>query len=74
MTDLPVAIGFGVRTPAQAADAVRHADAAVVASVLIETLAASLDAQGRAAPDTARRVLDQVRALADGVRHARVPA
>ena len=73
-TGLPVAIGFGVRTPAQAADAVRHADAAVVASALIETLAASLDAQGRAGPDTVTRVLDQVRALADGVRHARVPA
>ena len=71
-TDLPVAIGFGVRTPAQAAEAVRVADAAVVASALIDTLAASLDADGRAAPDTAQRVLDQVRALADGVRGARV--
>ena len=70
-TGLPIAIGFGVRTPAQAADAARVADAAVVASALIDTLAASLDEQGRAAPDTARRVLDQVRALADGVRGAR---
>ncbi len=74
VTDLPIAIGFGVRTPAQAAEAVRVADAAVVASALIDTLAASLDADGRAAPDTARRVLDQVRALADGVRQARVTA
>ncbi len=73
-TDLPVAIGFGVRTPAQAAEAVRFADAAVVASALIDTLSASLDADGRAAPDTAQRVLDQIRALADGVRGARVPA
>jgi tryptophan synthase alpha chain len=73
-TDLPIAIGFGVRTPEQAADAVRVADAAVVASALIETLAASLDAQGRAGPTTVRRVLDQVRALAEGVRGARVPA
>ncbi len=70
-TGLPVAIGFGVRSPEQAAEAVRVADAAVVASVLIETLAASLDAQGRAGPGTVRRVLDQVRALADGVRGAR---
>ena len=70
-TALPVAIGFGIRTPAQAADAVRVADAAVVGSALVETLAASLDAHGRAAPDTARRVLDQVRALAAGVREAR---
>lgn len=70
-TDLPIAIGFGVRSPAQAAEAVRVADAAVVASALIETLAASLDADGRAAPDTAARVLAQVRQLADGVRAAR---
>ena len=74
VTDLPIAIGFGVRTPAQAAEAVRFADAAVVGSALIDTLSASLDADGRAAPDTAQRVLDQIRALADGVRDARVPA
>jgi len=70
-TDLPIAVGFGVRTPAQAAAAVRDADAAVVASALIDTLAASLDAQGRAGPDTVARVLDQIRALADAVHHAR---
>ncbi|GAC1341102.1 MAG: tryptophan synthase subunit alpha [Acetobacteraceae bacterium] len=73
-TSLPVAIGFGVRTPQQAAEAVRVADAAVVASALIDTLASSLDAAGRAAPDTAALVLAQVRALAEGVRQARVPA
>ncbi len=71
-TDLPIAIGFGVRTPAQAADAVRVADAAVVGSALLETLAGSLDEKGRAGPNTVRLVLDQVRALADAVRHARV--
>jgi tryptophan synthase alpha chain len=73
-TDLPIAIGFGVRTPAQAAQAVQVADAAVVASALIETLAAGLDADGRARPDSVRNVLDQVRALAEAVRTARVPA
>lgn len=71
-TDLPIAIGFGIRTPRQAAEAVRVADAAVVASALIDTLAASLDEQGRARPDTAEHVLDQVRQLADAVRAARV--
>lgn len=70
-TDLPIAIGFGVRTPTQAADAAQVADAAVVASALIDTLAASLDEHGRARPDTVTRVLDQVRALADGVRATR---
>jgi tryptophan synthase alpha chain len=73
-TALPIAIGFGVRTPAQAAAAVQAADAAVVASALIETLAGTLDKDGRAQPDTVRRVLDHVRALADGVRGARKAA
>ena len=67
-TDLPIAIGFGVRTPAQAAEASRVADAAVVASALLETLAGSLDANGHAGPDTVNLVLRQVRSLADAVR------
>ena len=70
-TDLPVAVGFGVRTPAQAAEVVGVADAAVVGSALIDTLAASLDPAGRARPDTVRRVLDAVRDLADAVRGAK---
>ncbi len=74
VTDLPIAIGFGVRTPAQAAEAVQLADGAVVASALIETLLTTLDDKGRAGPDTVSRVLDQVQALADAVRGARVPA
>lgn len=67
-TNLPIAIGFGVRTPAQAAEASRVGDAAVVASALIDTLAAHLDGNGRAMPETVGLVLDQVRTLAAGVR------
>ncbi|GAA4474891.1 MULTISPECIES: tryptophan synthase subunit alpha [Gluconacetobacter] len=70
-TDLPVAIGFGIRSPEQAAAAVRAADAAVVASALIATLEDSLDEQGRATPDTLPRVLAQLSALAEAVRSAR---
>jgi len=70
-TDLPIAVGFGVRSPAQAAAAVQAADAAVVASALIDSMARTLDAQGRAGPDSVRVVLDEVRALAEGVRSAR---
>jgi tryptophan synthase alpha chain len=73
-TDLPIAIGFGVRSPAQAAEASRVADAAVVASALIDTLAAHLDERGRAKPSAVSAVLDQVRALAAGVRGARIHA
>lgn len=70
-TDLPVAVGFGIRTPEQAATVARVADGAVVASALIDTLQAHLDETGRARPDAVRKVLDQVRALADAVRGAR---
>ena len=73
-SDLPIAVGFGVRSPHQAAEAVRVADAAVVASALIDTLAANLDEQGHAKPDAVRKVLDQVRELAAAVRGARVHA
>ncbi|HET6195956.1 MAG TPA: tryptophan synthase subunit alpha, partial [Acetobacteraceae bacterium] len=69
VTALPIAIGFGVRSPAQAAEAVRVADAAVVGSALCSTIEANLGQ-----PDLVRKVLDQVRELADGVRGARVPA
>ena len=66
VTSLPIAVGFGVRSPAQAAEAVRVADAAVVGSALCSTIAANLGSA-----DLVRRLLDQVRELADGVREAR---
>jgi tryptophan synthase alpha chain len=71
VTDLPIAVGFGVRSPTQAASAVRVADGAVVASALIDTLALSLDTAGRASPSTVKLVLDQVRALSEAVRAVR---
>lgn len=67
-TNLPIAVGFGVRSPAQAAAAVEAADAAVVASALIDGMVASLTPEGKAGPDSVRVVLDQVRALAEAVR------
>ncbi|KDM65338.1 tryptophan synthase subunit alpha [Acidiphilium sp. JA12-A1] len=70
-TDMPVAVGFGVRTPAQAATVARFADAAVVASALIDKLAAGLDADGKAPPAIVEAVLDDVAALAAAVRGER---
>jgi tryptophan synthase alpha chain len=65
-SDLPIAVGFGVRSPAQAAEAVRVADAAVVGSALCSTIEANIGN-----PDLVMKVLDQVRELAAGVRRAR---
>ncbi len=73
-TDLPVAIGFGIRSPEQAAIAAGVADGAVVGTALVDTLAASLDAEGRATPRTVPAVLDQVRGLAQAIRAGRKQA
>jgi tryptophan synthase alpha chain len=70
-TRLPVAVGFGIKNPAQAAEISRVADAAVVGSALVERLAANLDRRGRAKPGLVAAVLKDVKALAKGVRRAR---
>ena len=70
-TDLPVAVGFGINTPDQAAAVARIADAAVVGSALVGTVADNLDDDGAARPGLAAAALAFVGALADGVRQAR---
>jgi tryptophan synthase alpha chain len=70
-TDLPIAVGFGIRTPAQAAAVAKVADAAVVGSALVERVASSLDAGGKATPSLIKAVLGDVHALSQGVRSAR---
>ena len=70
-TDLPVAVGFGIKTPDQAAAIARVADAAVVGSAIVDTIARHLDADGHAKPGLVDAVVAQVSALAAGVRAAR---
>ena len=70
-TDLPVAVGFGIKTPDQAAAIARIADAAVVGSAIVDNIARHLDADGHAKPGLVDAVVAQVSALAAGVRAAR---
>jgi tryptophan synthase alpha chain len=72
-TDLPIAVGFGIKTPQQAAEVARSADAAVVGSALVERLAARLDRRNRAKPGLVAAVLKEVGNLAKSVRRARGP-
>ena len=67
-TDLPVAVGFGIKTPEMAATIARTADAAVVGSAIVESIVAGLDDEGRAQPGMVGNVLEFVSALAAGVR------
>lgn len=73
-TALPVAVGFGVRTAADAASIARGADAVVVGSALVAALATTLDATGAATAGTVPSVAAVVRELAAGVRCARQSA
>jgi tryptophan synthase alpha chain len=69
-TALPVVVGFGVKTGAHAAEIAKGADGVVVGSALVDALARSLDAEGRAGPDSVGAVAGLVRELAEGVRSA----
>ena len=70
-TELPVAVGFGIKTPEQAANVARVADSAIVGSAVVNTIQASLDDAGNATERTVPETLAFVRSLADGVRGAR---
>ena len=70
-TDLPVCVGFGIRTPAQAAAVAKISDGAIVGSAVVDTIKTSLDADGKATARTVPDTLAFVKSLADGVRGAR---
>jgi tryptophan synthase alpha chain len=64
---LPVAVGFGIRTPDQAAAVARVADAAVVGSALVDAGAEAIAQKC----DPVAKVLETAGALAKAVRTAR---
>jgi tryptophan synthase alpha chain len=70
-TELPVAVGFGVKTPSQAAAIGRVADGVVVGSALVNAVRDSLDADGHATGRTVAAVAEMVEGLAQGVQAAR---
>ncbi len=69
-TDLPIAVGFGIRTPEQARDIATVADGAVVGTAFTDAVRGSLDPDGKATATTVAAVLDLTRALAAGVAAA----
>jgi tryptophan synthase alpha chain len=68
-TSLPVAVGFGVKTEEQVSAIAGIADAVVVGSALVNTIAQSLDGDGRATSATKPQVLNLVSRLAAALRH-----
>lgn len=70
-TDLPVVVGFGIRTPEQGAALAGVADGVVVGSAIIETIAGRLDRKGGPKVGLVKNVTAFVKSLADAVHSAR---
>ena len=65
-TDLPISVGFGIRTPEQAAAIAKLSEGVVVGSALVDKIA-----QAKSADQAVADVLSLCSALAEGVRGAR---
>lgn len=70
-TKLPVAVGFGVKTPEHARAIAQGADGVVVGSALVDALRQSLDKNGKAGAGTVKAVTGLVSSLAQGLRSPR---
>lgn len=73
-TDLPVCVGFGVKTAEHARLIGANADGVVVGTAIVNQVALSLNKDGTASADTVQAVATLVQGLATGVRAARLAA
>lgn len=70
-TQLPVVVGFGIKTAEQAEAIAKAADGAVVGSALVSCIAQHVKADGGASPQAVTDTLALVRELSGGVKRAR---
>jgi len=69
-TRLPIAVGFGVRTPEQAKAIAAGADGVVVGSALVDAVKDSLGPKGESTGKTVSDVLDLVKSLSQALHPA----
>ena len=67
-TNLPIAVGFGIKTPTQAVGIAKFADAVVVGSALVSCVEKNLDENSNPTPGCMMAVLDLVAELAEAIR------
>lgn len=73
-TELPICVGFGVKTAEHARLIGASADGVVVGTAIVNQIALSLTKDGKATQDTVPSVETLVRGLSTGVRAARLAA
>ncbi|MDE0309485.1 MAG: tryptophan synthase subunit alpha [Acidiferrobacterales bacterium] len=69
-TDLPLAVGFGIKTPEHARSVAEKADGIVIGSAIVDLVKANLDRDGSPNPGLAQAVHSYVREIADSVVQA----
>lgn len=70
-TELPIAVGFGIKTPEQAAEVAKVADAVVVGSAIVQLISENIDEDGNPKENMVDAVLNFSRSIALGIHHAR---
>ena len=71
-TELPICVGFGVKTAEQAQVIGADAEGVVVGPAIVSQIANSLDENGAATADTVTNVSTLIKELAQGVANARI--
>lgn len=66
-TDLPIAVGFGIKTPEAVSDVASTADAAVVGSAIVSCIADDLDENGLPSEALPEKIHNYVRELSNGL-------
>lgn len=69
-TELPIAVGFGIKTPEHARSVAERADGIVVGSAIVELVKSNLDDDGKPGAELVGKVHDFVRQIAEGVANA----
>ena len=69
LTNLPIVIGFGIRTPKQALDMSSISDGIVVGSAVVDTIKASLDNNQAASSSTVFNCLNFISEISNKMRH-----
>lgn len=70
-SQLPIAVGFGIKTPENVRNFAKFSDAVVVGSAIVNIIAANITQEGLANSELESRVLDFVGKLSLGVQEAR---
>ena len=69
VTDLPIVIGFGIRSPAQASLMSKFSDGIVIGSAVVDLIKKSIDDNGDSSGEELMTCLDFTREVSEALKH-----